>query len=108
MTAKLNAANSQVSTEAGTLQQQITAEQSKYITELRGQVIQIQQLKQELQARIAVVQDLRNQIAAYRAPNTGANAILSQADGKVIRVSPVTQHVYINLGSAEHITVGIV
>ncbi|MHB1766525.1 MAG: hypothetical protein ACYCUV_01585 [Phycisphaerae bacterium] len=107
LTTKLNAANSQVSTEAGTLQQQITAEQSKYITELRGQVIQIQQLKQELQARIAVVQDLRNQIAAYRAPNTGANAILSQADGKVIRVSPVTQHVYINLGSAEHITVGL-
>ena len=107
LTAKLNAANTQVSTEAGTLQQQITGEQTKYISELRGQVIQIQQLKQELQARITVVQDLRNQIAAYRAPNTGANAILSQADGKVIRVSPVTQHVYINLGSADHLTVGL-
>ena len=107
LTAKLNAANTQVSSEAGTLQQQITAEQTKYISELRGQVIQIQQLKQELQARIAVVQDLRNQIAAYRAPNTGANAILSQADGKVIRVSPMTQHVYINLGTSEHITVGL-
>jgi archaellum component FlaC len=107
LTTKLNAANSQVSSEAGTLQQQITAEQTKYISELRGQVVQIQQLKQELQARLAVVQDLRNQIAAYRAPNTGANAILSQADGKVVRVSPSTQHVYINLGSAEHVTVGL-
>ncbi len=107
LTSKLNAANSQVSTEAGTLQQQITAAQTKYITELRGQVVQIQQLKQELQARVVVVQDLRNQIAAYRTPNTGANAILSQADGKVIRVSPSTQHVYINLGSAEHVIVGL-
>ncbi len=107
LTTQINAANTQVSTVSGTLQQQITSEQQKYISELRGQVVQIQQLKQELRSRLSVVQDLRNQIAAYRAPNTGANAILSQADGKVIRVSPATRHVYINIGSKQHVTVGL-
>ncbi len=107
LTDQLNAANTQVSTQAGTLQQQITGEQQKYISELRGQVVQIQQLKQELDSRMAIVQTLRTQMAAYRAPNTGANAILSEADGKVIHVSPVTRHVYINIGSVEHVTVGL-
>ncbi|MGC8624623.1 MAG: hypothetical protein ACP5I8_05385 [Phycisphaerae bacterium] len=107
LTAKLNAANNQVSAEAGTLQQQITGEQQKYISAMRGQVVQIQQLKQELDARQTAVQTLRAQIAEYRAPNTGANAILSQADGKVIRVSPATEHVYINLGSTQRVTVGL-
>lgn len=107
LTNQLNAANTQVSAEAGTLQRQITGDQQKYISELRGQVVQIQQLKQELDSRMAIVQTLRTQIAAYRAPNTGANAILSEADGKVIRVSPVTQHVYINIGGIDHVTVGL-
>lgn len=107
LTAKLNVANNQVAAEAGTLQQQITREQQKYISALRVQVVQIQQLKQELDARQSAVQTLRTQIAEYRAPNTGANAILSQPDGKVIHVSPATDHVYINLGSTQRVTMGL-
>ncbi len=106
LTAQLDAAKTQLAGQATTLQNQISAQQTKFVTDLRKDVVLKQQYQQELVSRDLTVKNLQHQIQGLRAPTQGANAILSQADGKILRVSAVNNMVYLNIGSNDHLSIG--
>ncbi|HTV47820.1 MAG TPA: hypothetical protein VMG59_05200 [Phycisphaerae bacterium] len=107
LTNQLNQANSDEATQLASVEQKRSDDQTKYVSELQLQLVQIQQLQQELSNNKDLIDQLRDELGQYRSPQEGANAILSQADGKVIGVSLVDGNVYINLGAADHVTVGL-
>jgi len=107
LTNQLDQANSDEATQLAALEQKRSDDQQKYVLELQQQVVQTQELQQELSGNKSLIDQLRAQLDAFRSPQQGVNAILSQADGKVIAVSAADGNVYINLGSADHIIVGL-
>jgi hypothetical protein len=107
LTNQLNQSNNQLASITAQMQQQISDQQQKYVSELQQEVVQTQQLQQELSSDNGVIDQMREQISQYRSPAQGVNAILSQADGKILNISTVDGNVYINLGSADHVTVGL-
>ncbi len=107
LTTQRNSLASQVATQASGFQSQISAQQTKYVSDLRNQVVQTQQYKQELARKDMTIAQLRATIAGSRPPSQGADAIEAQAAGKVLKVSPNGDLVYINLGRADHVSVGL-
>ena len=106
LTARLDAAKTAQASQATAFQTQISSQQQKFAGDLRQQFVLKQQYQQEVVARDLAIKNLQHQIQGLRAPTQGANAILSQADGKILRVSAVDNLVYLNIGSNEHLSVG--
>jgi hypothetical protein len=107
LTTERNGLASQVAAQASNFQGQISAQQTKYVSDLRNQVVQSQQYKQELARKDMTISQLRATIAGSRPPSQGADAIEAQAAGKVLKVSSNGDLVYVNLGRADHISVGL-
>ncbi len=107
LTTQRDALASQVTAQATDFQNQISTQQSKYVSDLRTQVVQTQQFKQELASKASTIHQLRADIAGARPPSQGASAIEAQTDGKIIKVSPLGNLVYIDIGSKDHVTVGL-
>lgn len=106
LTAKLDAAKTSLASQATTFQTQISGQQQKFAGDLRKQFVAKQQYQQEVVARNLTIKNLQHQIQGLRAPTQGANAILSQADGKILRVSAVDNLAYLNIGANDHLSVG--
>ena len=104
---QLAAANGNLASQATVFQQQISAGQQKSVQDLETQVVKNQQLLQNLASLKLIVADLRKQLAGFKAPSEGAGAILSQAQGKIIAVGPGENQVYINMGRAEKVPIGL-
>ena len=107
LTQQLTTAQDKLATQATDFNNKITAQQQHSVADLRTQVVQNQQLSQELAARDNIISTLRSQIAVYKAPSQGPNALLSHAAGKVLSVSPGTKDVFLNIGSKEKVPVGL-
>lgn len=114
------------------LRQEFESEQQRYVSALdekdeqRAQLqTQLDRLSQELQqAKVTLergdqvkdeqlaqlrdlIEDLRRKIADIQDPGLDPEAILTKADGKIIRAIPGSDYVYINLGSQAGIKVGM-
>lgn len=97
----------QLTAQASNFQGQISAQQSRYVSDLRNQVVQSQQYKQELAVKAQTIDQLRATIAGSRSRSRGVYAIEAQAAGKILKVSSDGHLVYINLGRADHVSVGL-
>ncbi len=104
---QLAAANGDLASQATVFQKQISVGQQKSVRDLETQVVKSQQLKQDIASLKLIVSDLRKQLAGFKAPSEGAGAILSQAQGKIISVGPGQNQVYINLGRAQKLPIGL-
>jgi hypothetical protein len=107
ITTQRNSLASEVAAQASQFQSKISGQQTKYVSDLRNQVVASQQYQQELAKAHLTIGELRATIAGSRPPSQGANAIEAQAAGKVLKVSSNGDLVYINRGSDDHITVGL-
>jgi hypothetical protein len=107
LTSQRNSIAAELAAQASQYQNKISTQQTKYIADLRNQVVQSQQYRQELAAKEMTISHLLATIAGSRPPSQGADAIEAQAAGKVIRVSSSGQYVYIDLGKANHVSVGL-
>lgn len=81
---------------------------SQELQELKVKVERGQQVKdQEVASLIDQVQSLRQKIQDLQGPGLDPDAILRKADGKVLRAVPGSDVVYVSLGEADGLKVGM-
>ncbi len=107
LSASVTHAQQKLENQASALQNQVSTLQQKYVSMLRGKVVLLQQIQQELAAQKSLVGTLREQLVELRPPTQGAKAILARADGRILSIAGVSHYVYINLGSIAHVITGL-
>lgn len=81
---------------------------TRQLQDLRVQVAEGDEVKDvEITRLESLVEELREQIAAFEDPGLDPEAILTKADGQVLRAVPGSDVVYINLGSKDGLKVGM-
>lgn len=81
---------------------------TRQLQDLRVQIAEGDEVKDVEITRLEnLVEELREKIAAFEDPGLDPEAILTKADGQVLRAVPGSDVVYINLGSKDGLKVGM-